>query len=120
MKVILANPRGFCAGVEMAIQTVEQAVQIVGTPLYVYHEIVHNRHVVDHFVDPVVIVSEAAQEARQPRVVEVVQGLEGAAVAIRDTAQLLRVRSAGSSRCRLSGVRHLALSYGRRHRAGLV
>ena len=50
MKVILANPRGFCAGVEMAIQTVEQAVKIVGTPLYVYHEIVHNRHVVEHFV----------------------------------------------------------------------
>jgi len=50
MKVLLANPRGFCAGVEMAIQTVQQAVKIVGTPLYVYHEIVHNRHVVDHFI----------------------------------------------------------------------
>ncbi len=50
MKIILANPRGFCAGVNMAIQTVEEAIKIVGTPLYVYHEIVHNRHVVDHFV----------------------------------------------------------------------
>ncbi len=50
MKVLLANPRGFCAGVEMAIQTVEQAVRIVGTPLYVYHEIVHNRHVVEGFI----------------------------------------------------------------------
>ncbi|MCC6680806.1 MAG: 4-hydroxy-3-methylbut-2-enyl diphosphate reductase [Phycisphaeraceae bacterium] len=50
MKIILANPRGFCAGVNMAIQTVEEAIKIVGTPLYVYHEIVPNRHVVDHFV----------------------------------------------------------------------
>ncbi len=49
MQVILANPRGFCAGVEMAIQTVEKAIEIVGTPLYVYHEIVHNRHVVRRF-----------------------------------------------------------------------
>jgi len=50
MKIILANPRGFCAGVNMAIQCVEEAIKIVGTPLYVYHEIVHNRHVVERFV----------------------------------------------------------------------
>jgi 4-hydroxy-3-methylbut-2-en-1-yl diphosphate reductase len=50
MKILLANPRGFCAGVIMAIDTVEEALKIVGAPLYVYHEIVHNRHVVDHFV----------------------------------------------------------------------
>ena len=46
MKVILANPRGFCAGVEMAIQTVERALEIFGRPIYVFHEIVHNSHVV--------------------------------------------------------------------------
>ncbi|MCC7203919.1 MAG: 4-hydroxy-3-methylbut-2-enyl diphosphate reductase [Phycisphaeraceae bacterium] len=50
MRILLANPRGFCAGVNMAIQCVEEAVKIVGTPLYVYHEIVHNRHVVQQFV----------------------------------------------------------------------
>ncbi len=50
MQILLANPRGFCAGVNMAIQCVEEAIKIVGTPLYVYHEIVHNRHVVDRFV----------------------------------------------------------------------
>lgn len=50
MKIILANPRGFCAGVDMAIATVEEALKIVGSPLYVYHEIVHNRHVVERFV----------------------------------------------------------------------
>jgi 4-hydroxy-3-methylbut-2-en-1-yl diphosphate reductase len=51
MKILLANPRGFCAGVIMAIDTVEEALKIVGAPLYVYHEIVHNRHVVDRFVN---------------------------------------------------------------------
>lgn len=50
MKVILANPRGFCAGVNMAIEVVEQALEIHGPPIYVYHEIVHNRHVVEGFV----------------------------------------------------------------------
>src|SRR5207302_2865942 len=49
MKIILANPRGFCAGVNMAIDSLEKALELFGTPLYVYHEIVHNRHVVDRF-----------------------------------------------------------------------
>ena len=47
MRVILAQPRGFCAGVIRAIDIVEQALQIFGAPVYVRHEIVHNRHVVD-------------------------------------------------------------------------
>src|SRR5215475_9465002 len=49
MKIILANPRGFCAGVNMAIESLERALEVYGTPLYVYHEIVHNRHVVERF-----------------------------------------------------------------------
>lgn len=48
-KVILAKPRGFCAGVEMAVETVERALQRHGAPIYVFHEIVHNRHVVREF-----------------------------------------------------------------------
>ena len=49
MKIILANPRGFCAGVNMAIDTVDQVLKTRGAPVYVYHEIVHNKHVVDGF-----------------------------------------------------------------------
>ena len=49
MRVILAGPRGFCAGVNMAIQSLETAIQRFGTPIYVYHEIVHNKWVVDRF-----------------------------------------------------------------------
>ena len=48
MDVVLANPRGFCAGVERAIEIVERALQEFGAPIYVRHEIVHNRFVVDN------------------------------------------------------------------------
>lgn len=50
MKILLANPRGFCAGVNMAIDCVDRVLKLKGPPIYVYHEIVHNKHVVDRFV----------------------------------------------------------------------
>jgi 4-hydroxy-3-methylbut-2-en-1-yl diphosphate reductase len=49
MKIILAAPRGFCAGVNMAVQSLELALTHFGPPIYVYHEIVHNQHVVRTF-----------------------------------------------------------------------
>ncbi len=49
MKVVLASPRGFCAGVNMAIESLEIALREFGAPVYVYHEIVHNKYVVDTF-----------------------------------------------------------------------
>jgi len=47
MNVLLANPRGFCAGVDRAIEIVERALELFGAPVYVRHEVVHNRFVVD-------------------------------------------------------------------------
>lgn len=47
MKLLLSKPRGFCAGVERAIETVEKALTLWGAPIYVKHEIVHNKHVVE-------------------------------------------------------------------------
>ena len=47
MQVLLANPRGFCAGVDRAIDIVERALELFGAPVYVRHEVVHNRYVVD-------------------------------------------------------------------------
>ena len=47
MQVLLANPRGFCAGVDRAIEIVERAIQLHGAPIYVRHEVVHNKFVVD-------------------------------------------------------------------------
>ena len=48
LKIILAQPRGFCAGVERAIEIVERALKIYGPPVYVRHEIVHNKRVVNN------------------------------------------------------------------------
>lgn len=47
MRILLANPRGFCAGVDRAIEIVERAIENFGAPIYVRHEVVHNRHVVE-------------------------------------------------------------------------
>ena len=47
MEVLLANPRGFCAGVDRAIEIVERAIRMFGAPIYVRHEVVHNRYVVN-------------------------------------------------------------------------
>ncbi|HVA46807.1 MAG TPA: 4-hydroxy-3-methylbut-2-enyl diphosphate reductase [Pirellulales bacterium] len=62
MRIILAGPRGFCAGVNMAIESLDLAIEIYGTPIYVYHEIVHNRYVVETFrAKGVVFVDELAE-----------------------------------------------------------
>src|SRR5512133_3659921 len=47
MDITLANPRGFCAGVDRAIEIVNRALETLGAPIYVRHEVVHNRYVVD-------------------------------------------------------------------------
>jgi len=62
MKILLANPRGFCAGVNMAIECVDRVLKLKGPPVYVYHEIVHNKHVVDRFVDQGVIFVNSIEE----------------------------------------------------------
>jgi 4-hydroxy-3-methylbut-2-enyl diphosphate reductase len=49
MRILLAAPRGFCAGVNMAIESLDLAIRAFGTPIYVYHEIVHNKYVVETF-----------------------------------------------------------------------
>jgi len=51
LQIVLANPRGFCAGVDRAIEIVEKALEKYGAPVYVRHEIVHNRFVVDGLRD---------------------------------------------------------------------
>jgi 4-hydroxy-3-methylbut-2-enyl diphosphate reductase len=64
-KVILAKPRGFCAGVEMAVETVERALQRHGPPLYVFHEIVHNQYVVRNFTERGVHFVQSMEEIPQ-------------------------------------------------------
>ena len=67
MKIYLANPRGFCAGVDRAIEIVERAIEKHGSPIYVRHEVVHNKYVVNNlknkgaiFVDEISEVPEGS------------------------------------------------------------
>jgi 4-hydroxy-3-methylbut-2-enyl diphosphate reductase len=63
LKVLLASPRGFCAGVDRAIQIVERAIEKYGAPVYVRHEIVHNRYVVDRLKAMGAVFIEEVSEA---------------------------------------------------------
>ncbi|MEE8516701.1 MAG: 4-hydroxy-3-methylbut-2-enyl diphosphate reductase [Alphaproteobacteria bacterium] len=63
LTILLASPRGFCAGVDRAIQVVETALERFGAPVYVRHEIVHNRHVVEELEDKGAIFVEELDEA---------------------------------------------------------
>jgi 4-hydroxy-3-methylbut-2-en-1-yl diphosphate reductase len=69
MKIILANPRGFCAGVNMAHRVRRSGLALKGPPVYVYHEIVHNRHVVDGFRHRGVVFVDDVQEVPDGSVV---------------------------------------------------
>jgi 4-hydroxy-3-methylbut-2-enyl diphosphate reductase len=62
LKILLTSPRGFCAGVDRAIQIVEGALERFGAPVYVRHEIVHNRHVVESLEDKGAIFVEELDE----------------------------------------------------------
>jgi 4-hydroxy-3-methylbut-2-enyl diphosphate reductase len=91
VKIILANPRGFCAGVNMAIESLDRALQMFGAPLYVYHEIVHNRPVVDRFLKRGVIFVNDIDEI--PAGSTVLYSAHGVAPAIRAAAVERRLRA---------------------------
>jgi 4-hydroxy-3-methylbut-2-enyl diphosphate reductase len=67
LRVVLASPRGFCAGVDRAIQIVERTIEKFGAPVYVRHEIVHNRHVVDRLKALGAVFIEELEEAPADR-----------------------------------------------------
>jgi len=90
--VILANPRGFCAGVNMAIESLEKALIKFGSPLYVYHEIVHNRPVVERFSSRGVVFVNSIDEI--PHGSTVLYSAHGVSPAIRqhsETRNLLAI-----------------------------
>ncbi len=91
MKIILANPRGFCAGVNLAIESLERALQLYGTPLYVYHEIVHNRPVVERFRKRGVVFVDGIDEI--PAGATVLYSAHGVAPAIRAASAERRLRA---------------------------
>ncbi len=89
MKILLANPRGFCAGVNMAIECLERALEFFGPPLYVYHEIVHNKFVVDRFRERGTVFVESLDEV--PPGSPLLYSAHGVSPQIRDQAQKRRL-----------------------------
>jgi 4-hydroxy-3-methylbut-2-enyl diphosphate reductase len=85
MKIILANPRGFCAGVNMAIESLERALDLFGAPLYVYHEIVHNKYVVERFQRRGVVFVEDLEEV--PIGAPLLYSAHGVSPQVRDQAR---------------------------------
>jgi 4-hydroxy-3-methylbut-2-enyl diphosphate reductase len=104
VKIILANPRGFCAGVNMAIESLERALKLFGTPIYVYHEIVHNRPVVERFRKQGVVFVDDVSEI--PSGATVLYSAHGVAPAIR-TASIERNLRAIDATCPLVTKVHL-------------
>src|SRR5215211_7309104 len=85
MRILLANPRGFCAGVDRAIDIVERALELFGAPIYVRHEVVHNRYVVERlrnlgavFVEELHVIPDGAT---------VIFSAHGVSRAVQDEAQ---------------------------------
>jgi 4-hydroxy-3-methylbut-2-enyl diphosphate reductase len=90
MQVILANPRGFCAGVDRAIDIVERALELHGAPIYVRHEVVHNKYVVDDLrTKGAVFVEELAEV---PEGATVVFSAHGVSQAVRRDAEARNLR----------------------------
>ena len=84
MEILLANPRGFCAGVNRAIQIVDRALELFGAPIYVRHEVVHNRHVVEDLRARGAIFVEELDEV--PDAATVIFSAHGVPIAVRQNA----------------------------------
>ena len=85
MEILLANPRGFCAGVDRAIEIVERALEIFGPPIYVRHEVVHNKYVVDDLADNGAVFVEELSEV--PDDATVIFSAHGVSKAVRREAE---------------------------------
>ena len=85
MELILANPRGFCAGVDRAIEIVERALELFGPPIYVRHEVVHNRYVVDCLRDKGAVFIEELREVPDKAIL--IFSAHGVSRAVREEAE---------------------------------
>ena len=90
-RILLAGPRGFCAGVDRAIEIVELALAVYGEPVYVRHEIVHNRHVVETLRAKGAVFTEDLAEI--PRDSLVIYSAHGISPAVREEAQQRGLRA---------------------------
>jgi 4-hydroxy-3-methylbut-2-enyl diphosphate reductase len=91
MNILLASPRGFCAGVNMAIDTLDTAIKLYGKPVYVFHEIVHNKHVVERFTREGAVFVDAVEEVPEGAVL--LFSAHGVAPEVRRVAEARRLRA---------------------------
>lgn len=91
MKILLANPRGFCAGVNMAIESLDKALELFGSPIYAYHEIVHNQPVVQRFKAKGVVFVDSIDDV--PHGATVLYSAHGVSPAIRDASAERNLRA---------------------------
>jgi len=111
MRIILAAPRGFCAGVNMAIESLELAIKVYGTPVYVYHEIVHNKYVVERFREEGAVFVDHLEEV--PEGATLLYSAHGVSPEIRRIANERRLRTIDAT-CPLVTKVHLeAIRYAR-------
>jgi 4-hydroxy-3-methylbut-2-enyl diphosphate reductase len=128
MKLLLSKPRGFCAGVERAIETVERALELWGAPIYVKHEIVHNRYVVDSLKAKGAIFIEDLEDV--PIGARLIYSAHGVSPAVREQAKsrqlieidatcglVTRVHSAVK---RFANMGHQIILIGHRHHVEIV
>ncbi len=90
MQIILANPRGFCAGVDRAITIVERAIELFGAPVYVRHEVVHNRYVVNRLKELGAIFIEEINEVPDDSIL--IFSAHGVSKVVRDEAKRRQLR----------------------------
>ena len=90
MQIILANPRGFCAGVDRAITIVERAIELFGAPVYVRHEVVHNRYVVNRLKQLGAIFIEDIREVPDNTIL--IFSAHGVSKAVREEAKQRKLR----------------------------
>ena len=113
MQILLANPRGFCAGVERAIAIVERALEKLGAPIYVRHDVVHNRYVVDGIKAKGAVFVEDLAEV--PDGATVIFSAHGVPQAVRQEAELRGLRVFDAT-CQLVTKVHLEVA--RLHKQG--
>jgi len=117
MKVLLANPRGFCAGVDRAIEIVERALARHGAPIYVRHEVVHNKFVVEDLRGKGAVFVEELREVPEGAIV--VYSAHGVSRAVRREAEARRLRVFDAT-CPLVTKVHVEVAKMREHGRGIV
>ena len=110
-EILLASPRGFCAGVDRAIEIVELALEVYGKPVYVRHEIVHNRHVVEDLRSQGAIFTENLAEIPEGSLV--IFSAHGIAPAVRSEAEQRKLRTLDATCPLVTKVHVEALRYAR-------